>query len=183
MTRPRLSLVRLIWGQCVLSICSVLTWRVKIKSIGAQPGFESTDFSKRQLYVPRFQMVKKNNVRELNELFEIMGYVYERNTTWCTEAFNTLVLSRWVTLDDHWHNRNIETLVERYVVLFVQAMFTVHVFPSCDFANENLTRIAPDLMHRVADIAHLLIVIATVWLARHASNVTLTWERYIQSWH
>ncbi|KOB77365.1 Protein split ends [Operophtera brumata] len=27
---------------------------------------------------------------------------------------------------------------------------------------QNLTRIAPDLMHRVADIAHLLIVIATV---------------------
>lgn len=43
-----------------------------------------------------------------------------------------------------------------------QAMFTVHIFPSCDFANENLNRIAPDLMHRVADIAHLLIVIATV---------------------
>ncbi|XP_026321220.1 protein split ends isoform X3 [Hyposmocoma kahamanoa] len=43
-----------------------------------------------------------------------------------------------------------------------QAMYTVHIFPSCDFANENLNRIAPDLMHRVADIAHLLIVIATV---------------------
>lgn len=43
-----------------------------------------------------------------------------------------------------------------------QALFTVHIFPSCDFANENLNRIAPDLMHRVADIAHLLIVIATV---------------------
>ncbi|XP_063626010.1 protein split ends isoform X2 [Cydia splendana] len=42
-----------------------------------------------------------------------------------------------------------------------QAMYTVHIFPSCDFANENLNRIAPDLMHRVADIAHLLIVIAT----------------------
>ncbi|CAG4942404.1 unnamed protein product [Parnassius apollo] len=43
-----------------------------------------------------------------------------------------------------------------------QAVYTVHIFPSCDFANENLNRIAPDLMHRVADIAHLLIVIATV---------------------
>lgn len=43
-----------------------------------------------------------------------------------------------------------------------QAMYTVHIFPSCDFANENLNRIAPDLMHRVANIAHLLIVIATV---------------------
>ncbi|KAL4703529.1 hypothetical protein ACJJTC_010149 [Scirpophaga incertulas] len=43
-----------------------------------------------------------------------------------------------------------------------QAMYTVHIFPSCDFANENLNRIAPDLMHRVSHIAHLLIVIATV---------------------
>lgn len=46
-------------------------------------------------------------------------------------------------------------------------MFTVHIFPSCEFANENLNRIAPDLMHRVADIAHLLIVIATVWGMLH----------------
>ncbi|XP_046969369.1 protein split ends-like isoform X1 [Vanessa cardui] len=42
-----------------------------------------------------------------------------------------------------------------------QSLYTVHIFPSCDFANENLNRIAPDLMHRVANIAHLLIVIAT----------------------
>ncbi|XP_059616724.1 protein split ends isoform X2 [Phlebotomus argentipes] len=43
-----------------------------------------------------------------------------------------------------------------------QAAYVVHIFPSCDFANDNLARIAPDLLHRVADIAHLLIVIATV---------------------
>ncbi|XP_037024616.1 protein split ends isoform X3 [Bradysia coprophila] len=43
-----------------------------------------------------------------------------------------------------------------------QAAYVVHIFPSCEFANENLARIAPDLLHRVADIAHLLIVIATV---------------------
>ncbi|KDR14584.1 Protein split ends, partial [Zootermopsis nevadensis] len=42
------------------------------------------------------------------------------------------------------------------------AAYVVHIFPSCDFANENLERIAPDLLHRVADIAHLLIIIATV---------------------
>jgi hypothetical protein len=46
--------------------------------------------------------------------------------------------------------------------LFLQAAYVVHIFPSCDFANENLARIAPDLLHRVADIAHLLIIIATV---------------------
>lgn len=43
-----------------------------------------------------------------------------------------------------------------------QAAYVVHIFPSCEFANENLARIAPDLLHRVSDLAHLLIVIATV---------------------
>lgn len=42
------------------------------------------------------------------------------------------------------------------------AAYVVHIFPSCEFANENLDRIAPDLLTRVADLAHLLIVIATV---------------------
>ena len=37
-----------------------------------------------------------------------------------------------------------------------QPAHIVHVFPSCDFANENL-------LHRVADIEHLVIVIATVF--------------------
>jgi hypothetical protein len=44
-----------------------------------------------------------------------------------------------------------------------QPAYIVHVFPSCDFANENLARIAPNLLHRVADIEHLVIVIATVF--------------------
>ncbi|XP_011882782.1 PREDICTED: protein split ends isoform X3 [Vollenhovia emeryi] len=43
-----------------------------------------------------------------------------------------------------------------------QAAYVVHIFPSCNFARETLARIAPDLHHRVAKIAHLLIVIATV---------------------
>lgn len=38
----------------------------------------------------------------------------------------------------------------------------VHIFPACEFANENLARITPDLLHRVTDIAHLLVIIATV---------------------
>lgn len=42
------------------------------------------------------------------------------------------------------------------------AAFVVHIFPSCDFANENLARVAPDLLNRVAELSHLLIVIATV---------------------
>ncbi|KAK4873892.1 hypothetical protein RN001_013252 [Aquatica leii] len=40
--------------------------------------------------------------------------------------------------------------------------YVVHIFPSCDFVNENLRRIAPNLLERVSDIAHLLIVITTV---------------------
>nr|CAH7714446.1 unnamed protein product [Callosobruchus chinensis] len=40
--------------------------------------------------------------------------------------------------------------------------YVVHIFPTCDFVNENLRRIAPSLLERVADIAHLLIVITTV---------------------
>lgn len=43
-----------------------------------------------------------------------------------------------------------------------QPAYVVHIFPSCEFSNENLNRIAPDLLHSVTDIAHLLIVIATV---------------------
>ncbi|CAH1958661.1 unnamed protein product [Acanthoscelides obtectus] len=40
--------------------------------------------------------------------------------------------------------------------------YVIHIFPTCDFVNENLRRIAPSLLERVADIAHLLIVITTV---------------------
>lgn len=43
-----------------------------------------------------------------------------------------------------------------------QAAYVIHIFPSCDFSNENLARIAPDLFHSIAEIAHLLIIIATV---------------------
>lgn len=40
--------------------------------------------------------------------------------------------------------------------------YVVHIFPACDFANDSLERIAPDLMYKVSNIPHLLIVIATV---------------------
>lgn len=46
--------------------------------------------------------------------------------------------------------------------LKLQPAYVVHIFPSCDFANDSLSRIAPDLLSRVAELAHLLIVIATV---------------------
>ena len=44
-----------------------------------------------------------------------------------------------------------------------QAAYVVHVFPSCDFANETMSDIAPDLLARVAEIEHMVIIIATVF--------------------
>ena len=43
-----------------------------------------------------------------------------------------------------------------------QGGYVVHVFPSCDFANETMTSIAPDLLARVAEVEHMVIIIATV---------------------
>ncbi|XP_065161613.1 protein split ends-like isoform X2 [Atheta coriaria] len=40
--------------------------------------------------------------------------------------------------------------------------YFVHFLPSCDFVNENLTRIAPNLLRRLTDIPYLLVVIVTV---------------------
>ncbi|XP_037075061.1 msx2-interacting protein-like [Pollicipes pollicipes] len=42
-----------------------------------------------------------------------------------------------------------------------QGSYVVHIFPPCDFANENMARIAPDLLSAVAEVPHLVIVIAT----------------------
>lgn len=56
----------------------------------------------------------------------------------------------------------LSTLIKQYKYSYFQPAYVVHIFPSCDFANESLARIAPDLLHRVAKIAHLVIVIATV---------------------
>lgn len=55
-----------------------------------------------------------------------------------------------------------EGVVEQCVFFYLQPAYVVHIFPSCDFVNTNLQRIAPSLLERVADIAHLLIVITTV---------------------
>lgn len=43
-----------------------------------------------------------------------------------------------------------------------QTSFVIHIFPSSDFSNNSMSRIAPDLLHGIADIAHLMIIIATV---------------------
>jgi len=44
-----------------------------------------------------------------------------------------------------------------------KAQYVVHVFPSCDFANSTMQSIAPDLLARVAEIEHMVIIIATVF--------------------
>ncbi|CAL1268079.1 unnamed protein product [Larinioides sclopetarius] len=43
-----------------------------------------------------------------------------------------------------------------------QPAYVIHIFPSCDFTNLNLTKIAPDLLKLICEITHLVIVIATV---------------------
>jgi len=40
--------------------------------------------------------------------------------------------------------------------------YVIHIFPSSDFSNGSMARIAPDLLHVISDIAHLTIIIATV---------------------
>lgn len=49
-----------------------------------------------------------------------------------------------------------------FLFSILQPSYVVHIFPACEFANDTLGRITPDLLHRVTDIAHLLVVIATV---------------------
>ncbi|KFM61671.1 hypothetical protein X975_17022, partial [Stegodyphus mimosarum] len=43
-----------------------------------------------------------------------------------------------------------------------QPAYVIHIFPSCDFTENHLSRIAPDLLHIISDITHLVIIIATV---------------------
>jgi len=38
----------------------------------------------------------------------------------------------------------------------------IHIFPSGDFANGHLVRIAPDLLHGISGISHMVIIITTV---------------------
>jgi hypothetical protein len=40
--------------------------------------------------------------------------------------------------------------------------YVIHIFPACEFANESLAKYAPDLLDHVKDLAHVVIVIATV---------------------
>lgn len=46
--------------------------------------------------------------------------------------------------------------------IFLQPAYVVHVFPPCEFTQIKLQMLAPDLLHSISDMAHLLIVIATV---------------------
>ncbi|KAG8191484.1 hypothetical protein JTE90_020732 [Oedothorax gibbosus] len=43
-----------------------------------------------------------------------------------------------------------------------QPMYVIHIFPSCEFTDENLARTAPDMLQACSGINHLVIIIATV---------------------
>lgn len=47
-------------------------------------------------------------------------------------------------------------------IFCLQPTYVIHVFPSCDFTDENLSRIAPDMLQIIMGITHLVIIIATV---------------------
>ncbi len=46
--------------------------------------------------------------------------------------------------------------------MYFQPAYVVHIFPPCDFSNQKLTQLAPDLIKPVSEFSHLLIIIATV---------------------
>jgi hypothetical protein len=39
--------------------------------------------------------------------------------------------------------------------------YITHIFPNCEFAQEHLIRIAPDLLHSLQGIGYLMVVITT----------------------
>ncbi|EDO40890.1 predicted protein, partial [Nematostella vectensis] len=44
----------------------------------------------------------------------------------------------------------------------VQPSYVLHIFPPCDFAQEHLARVSPDLLDSAADSGHLMVVVASV---------------------
>ncbi|XP_054716384.1 protein split ends-like [Uloborus diversus] len=45
---------------------------------------------------------------------------------------------------------------------FQNPAYVIHIFPPCEFIDSNMARIAPDLLQIACEIAHLVIIIATV---------------------
>lgn len=43
-----------------------------------------------------------------------------------------------------------------------QPAYVVHIFPPCEFSNSTLSRLGFDLLYQVKDLAHLIVIIATV---------------------
>ena len=48
------------------------------------------------------------------------------------------------------------------VFFFSQPSYVLHIFPPCDFAQEHLARVSPDLLDSAADSGHLMVVVASV---------------------
>lgn len=65
--------------------------------------------------------------------------------------------------------------------LFVfQPAYVVHIFPPCEFSQITMEKLGFDLLHQVKDLAHLLIIIATVGWRSPCSPL---WERWFNLWY
>ena len=42
-----------------------------------------------------------------------------------------------------------------------QANYVLHIFPPCEFSEQHLSRVAPDLLSSASDSGHLMVVVAT----------------------
>ena len=52
--------------------------------------------------------------------------------------------------------------VDGLIVFSLQPSYVLHIFPPCDFAQEHLARVSPDLLDSAADSGHLMVVVASV---------------------
>ena len=54
------------------------------------------------------------------------------------------------------------TCVVFFAFTFQPAGYVLHIFPPCDFTQQHVARVAPDLLSSAADSGHLMIVIAVM---------------------
>jgi len=57
------------------------------------------------------------------------------------------------------------------LLFMFQPAYVVHIFPPCDFSQTTLQRLGFDLLYQVKDLAHLIVIIATV-----------AWTRMLNRW-
>lgn len=111
-----------------------------------------------------------------------MKHLFPLNDSWCknlTMEYMSALIKFWWKIDinmfsfdpSYWFLYFIVIFIlmhmmcwSNYLNLFFQPTYVIHIFPSCDFTDENLSRIAPDMLQIICGITHLVIIIATVWL-------------------